>query len=276
MGIPLSETSSFVLVCDSFSYRTGKAKEFISHLDLSQGWNFYNQVKHLKPYLNEIIPNRKFIIHQYIRQIIKQYKTSVQTVVLACGWDPILVQMSEEFPQNSFFGVDNESVQVQKKILKKIFPEGKISYIQTDITNSQQLIQNLIHHGWNPQLPTCLVAEGIICYIPLEKFWNSVKTLKKCSNRFFICGDFIIDGSKTQLSPIGYQLIKDIFDLIKAECSQNCYFYTVEQIKHQLDLLGFSNIQFFSQDVMQKQRTGAVTPWKHSSDGHCHCFTGEA
>ena len=103
MFTPLSQTSALVLICDNNkSYQSPKSKEFLSHLDLSEGQKMYNKIQHLKPHLDEIIPNRKFLIHNYIRKILKEHKSGVQVLTLACGWDPLLVKMSEEFPQTFF------------------------------------------------------------------------------------------------------------------------------------------------------------------------------
>ena len=100
--LSLSQTSALVLVCDKISYQSPKSKEFLSHLDLSAGQKMYDKIKHLKPHLDEIIPNRKFIIHNYVRKRIKERET--QILSLACGWDPIFVKLHEEFSNNSFFG----------------------------------------------------------------------------------------------------------------------------------------------------------------------------
>ena len=79
----------------------------------------YDKIRHLKPHLDETITNRKFIIHNYIRKTLKENKSSVQVLVMACGWDPVLVKLNEEFPKHSFFGVDNVSIQLQKKIIQE-------------------------------------------------------------------------------------------------------------------------------------------------------------
>ena len=120
MPVPLSQTSAFVLVCDkNQSYQSLKSKEFLSSLDLSEGQKMYNKMTYLNPHLDEMIPNRKFFIHNYIRQILKKYKSEVQVLVLACGWDPILIKMNEEFSENRFFGVDSESVRLNSSQFKK-------------------------------------------------------------------------------------------------------------------------------------------------------------
>ena len=274
MLIPLSQTSALVLVCDqNTSYKNPKAKEFLSHLNLSEGQKMYNKVQHLKPYVDEIIPNRKFLIHSYIRKVLTRSKSPAQVLILGCGWDPILVEIGEEFPEHSVFGVDSGSVEFQETLIKKMALQSPIFYLKANITNIKQLVQKLTKKGWKKEKPTCIVVEGIIYYIPLEVFWNSLRELKQnIKADCFICGDFLIDGKKQKLSTVSQNLGSTIFNMIKEACSQDYYSTTEEQVKKQLKRIGFSNIQFFTQADLQKKRKGTIEPWKEK-EGHICLFT---
>ena len=272
----LSQTSSLVLICDKdISYQSSKAKEFLSHLDLSEGQKMYNKIQHLQPHLDEIIPNRKFIIHNYIRKTLKENKPSVQILTLACGWDPILVKMSEEFPKHSFFGVDSESVQLQEQLIQKIMPHSPIFYLNSNITNAKQLIRQLSAKGWKKDQPTCIVVEGISYYIPPKIFWESLKILKQnIQADCFICGDFLVDWTQQKISKISQNLALTTFNMIKEFCSQDYYPCTTQQIQKNLEELDFSKTQFFTQSQIQKQRKGKTTPWK-IGEGHIQLFTAQ-
>ena len=276
MPISLSQTSSLVLICDqNTSYQSPKSKEFLSQLNLSEGQKMYSKIRHLKPHINEIIPNRKFLIHNYIRKTLKKNKPSVQVLTLACGWDPILVKMSEEFPKHSFFGVDSESVQLQEQLIQKIMPHSFIFYINANITNSERLIQQLSARGWKKNQPTCIIVEGISYYIPPKIFWESLKKLKQNMQAdCFICGDFLLDWTQQKISEVSQNLAVTTFNMIKESCFQNYYPTTTQQIQKNLKELGFSSIQFFTQDDIQKQRKGSRTPWKRG-EGHLQLFTAQ-
>ena len=276
MFISLSQTSSLVLVWDNnISYQSPKAREFLYHLDLSEGQKMYNKIQHLRPHLDEIIPNRKFIIHNYIRKTLKENKPFAQVLVLACGWDPILVKMSEEFPKHSFFGVDSESVQQQEQLIQKIMPHSSIFYLNADITNSKQLIRELSAKGWKSDQPTCIILEGISYYIPPKIFWETLKILKQnIQADCFICGDFLIDWTQQKISKTSQNLALTTFNMIKESCSQNYYPCTTQQIQKNLEDLNFSKIQFFTQNQIQKQRRGNVTPWE-TGEGHIQLFTAQ-
>lgn len=276
MPISLSQTSALVLICDNnTSYRSPKAKEFLSHLNLSEGQKMYNKIQCLKPHLDEIIPNRKFLIHNYIRKILKESKSQVQVLTLACGWDPLLVKMSEEFPKHYFFGVDSESVQLQERLIQKIMPHSSIFYLNANITDSKQLIQKLSSKGWKKDQPNCIIVEGISYYIPPKTFWESLKQLKKnIQANCFICGDFLIDWTKQKMTEVSQNMAETTFNMIKESCSQNYYPSTTQQIQKNLGELGFFKIQFFTQDNTQKQRKGNRTPWE-KGEGHIQLFTAQ-
>ena len=236
----------------------------------------YNKVQHLKPHLDEFVPNRKFLIHNYIRGILKNHTAPVQILSLACGWDPILVKMSEEFPQHSFFGVDNESVQIQKDLIHKIMPQSKIFYLKTNITDSKKLAQKLTDEGWKSDQPSCIILEGIIYYIPSKILWDSLKKFRQnIQADCFLCGDFLIDWKEQNISSLSQNLGEGIFNMIKSTCSQNYYPITTKQIQTNLENISFSNIQFFTQSEIQKQRKGQIHPWKEN-EGHVCLFTAES
>ena len=299
--IPLSQTSSLVLICDQGkSYQSPEVKKFLSRLDLSEGRKMYRKIEYLKPHLDEVIPNRKFLIHNHIRNILRQDRPPVQVpqdrvarpaqvgnilrqdrppvqvLSLACGWDPVLLKMSREFPTHRFFGVDNESVQTQKRLIKEIAPRAQIFYIKANITDTKQMIKKLSKAGWKNHHPTLLLVEGISYYIPPKIFWTTLKTLKQhIKADCHVCGDFLIDWKKQKISPLSQKLAMMIFDMIKTVCSQEYYPYTVRQINQKLKYAGFSKIKFFTQSEIQKQRTGAIHPWK-KEEGHIQLFTALA
>ena len=217
MSISLLKTSAFVLVCDQgVNYQDAKSQEFLSHLDLSKGKILHNKLKKFLPYMNLAIHNRKWLIHSYIEQALQKNNKPSQVLVLACGWDPILFKMSNKFSKHFFFGVDKESIVLQTQIAKDISPQSNILYLQADITNSDDLLCCLFNEGWGKQRPTYVIVEGISYYISKEVLWNTLKNLKKnIDSEFHICGDFLIDWNKANLSNKGQKIGYSIFETIR-------------------------------------------------------------
>ena len=272
--LSLSQTSALVLVCDNVSYQSAKAKEFLSYLDLSAGHKMYQKIIHLKPHLDEVIPNRKYIIHNFIKSIIK--KREAQIISLACGWDPILIKLNEEYPNNSFFGIDSESISLQQNLVNKITPHSRISYIHENINAVDALIDKLKQNNWSPDKLTCLVVEGISYYISPHVFWKSLKALRKAIHAdCFICGDFLIDWNQEKVSALTKKIGSGIFEMIKETCRHNYYTYTKSYFIESLKKAGWNTAKIWSQDKIQKERTGKSDPWKNG-EGHIYLFSAES
>ena len=272
--LPLSQTSALVLVCDNISYQSPKSKEFLSHLDLSAGQKMYKKIQHLKPHLDEVIPNRKYIIHNFIRSLLRKRET--QVITLACGWDPLFVKLYEEFPNNPFFGIDCESIKLQRNLVQKIIPHSRIFYIHENISSIDKLIAKLKQSSWNPNKAIGLIVEGISYYIPQESFWRSLKALKaNIKSECFICGDFLIDWRREEVSALTKKMGLDIFEMIKKTCHHSYYTYTKENFTDNLKKAGFDKIKLWTQDEIQKKRTGQPEPWK-IGEGHIYLFTAKS
>ena len=266
-----------VLICDGGrSYPDPESQKFLSALDLSEGQKMYNSIRHLEPHLSHTILNRKFFVQNQIRTILKQKGPSTQVLLPACGWDPLPVRMSKEFPKNSFFCLDRDSVHIQKKWVQKRMPQAPIFYSQADITDSDRCVQLWTKQGWNKNKPSLIVLEGITYYIPPTPFWSALKKLTRTiQSEFFICGDFLVDGKQQKISPLSQKMGKDVFDMIKKSCGQKYYPYSTKKIKQKLkEHLNCSHTQCFTQDEVQKQRTTCATPWKQK-EGHIVLFTAK-
>lgn len=277
MSIPLSETSALVLICDQgVSYQDAKSREFLSHLELSKGQVLYDKLKDSLPYMNLAIQNRKWAIHHFIEQALKSNTRPIQILVLACGWDPIMLKISEKFPKHFFFGVDKESVTLQSQLVKTISPHSNISYLQADITKPDDLLCHLMSKGWNKEYPTYVVIEGITYYIPKETLFHILKNLKEnTESDFYIYGDFLVDWTKEKLSDKGKKIGHTIFETIKDFCSLPCYYaYTEEEFFHNLRSIGFTDTfgaLFFKQNEIQYKRTGTHEPWE-KTDSYTQVF----
>ena len=244
-------------------------------MDTSKGEDFFNDLQKVCPFgslVKEAITNRKFFIHKYVQNFLNK-KPKAQVIVLACGLDPIMLKLSETHKWASFFGVDRGPVHLQEELVQKISPGSNISFIQGRIEDHAALIQKLLEKGWNPRLPTCLVLEGIIYYVPEEAFWGTLEQIKSCmQNDLFMVGDFLIDWEKENVSPRGKLIGKHVFDLVKSSCSLSGYYsYTLDRVKEKLLDLSFSNIHFSNLKDVQYSRTGDSQPWE-KGDSYIHFF----
>ncbi len=257
----LSATSALVLIYDGGkSYQTPKAGEFFRRLDLSAGRPLYRKFAHLSN-LDQIIRGRKRGIHSFLERFLTSRGPEAQVIFFGCGWDPALVKMSERFPENSFIGVD-QSLSGQEQLTREILPSARVSYLEWDISQPDQLLKGLKSKGWRPEAPLCAALEGIVYYIPPEALWRIISSLKSCNMPdFCLAGDYLLDLEDKSLAPEARKTGRDIFEAIKKDCGLDAYYmYSRGGMRKKILALG-SSARFMS------ARAAALRPSMGASMG---------
>ncbi len=81
----------------------------------------------------------------------------------------------EKFPQAKVFDIDIENMQLKKNLFKEVSEgdfENRVEFIESDITDTKSMTENLIKHGWNKNKKSIVIAEGISYYITEDELWN--------------------------------------------------------------------------------------------------------
>ena len=271
MSHRLSETSALVLMYDGgVSYQTPKAGEFYRQLDLSPGRSLYQKLSHLS-HIDQIIQGRKYGVHNFLESFLKTRGPAAQVIFFGCGWDPVLVKMSERFPENSFIGVDR-SIDGQEELTWRILPSARISYMEWDMTRPQRLLEGLKAKGWNPKRPLCLALEGIIYYVPPSSFWEIISSLKKNSfSDFCLTGDYLVELKDKSLTPRAQKTGGDIFETIKKDCGLKTYYmYSRDKLKEKILPL-CSAVNFMDIHTTEIQRKGKAE-FQGRKDCHIELF----
>ena len=269
MSHALSETSALVLMYDGGkSYQTPKAGEFYNRLDLTPGQSLYRKLSHLS-HIDQVIQGRKYGIHGFLENFLKDKGPSAQVIVFGCGWDPVLVKMSEKFPENSFIGVDR-SIDGQEELVQDIAPQSHISYMEWDImVRSKDLLKGLKKKGWNPDQPLCVVLEGIIYYIPPDSLWEIVSSLKNSSSlEFSLVGDYLVDLKDKRLTSKALKMGSDIFETIKWDCGLETYYmYSRDKLKDRILSLKCSWLDFLDIHTVEMRQKNMA---KFQGPNDCH------
>ena len=264
----LSETSALVLMYDrGDSYQTPKSREFYNRLDLTPGRSLYQKLSHLS-HLDRVIQGRKYGIHSFLEKFLKNNGFSAQVIVFGCGWDPVLIKMSEKFPENSFIGVDSR-IDGQEELVREISPESHISYMEWDMVHSKDLFRGLKEKGWQPDRPLCVVLEGIIYYIPPDSLWKTVLSLKNNSSpNFNLVGDYLVNLKDKNLTPKALKLGHDIFETIKRDCELETYYmYSRDELRERILSLKYPSVNFLDIHTMEIRQKGVA---KFQSQKDCH------
>lgn len=179
--IHISGTSALVLLWGGKeAYKSNLAQKYFEQLDLSSGYELYNECSKIWELYHEILKNRKFGVFNFVESILKD-DSEYQVIILAAGIAPLSLDIIEKFPGVKVFDVDIDNMQTKRKLFEEI-SEGKftnrIQFIESDITDVNVLKKNLIEHSWDKNKKSVIIAEGISYYITEDELWNAFAFFK--------------------------------------------------------------------------------------------------
>lgn len=123
-----------------------------------------------------------------IEQIAKEFLDGAQieqVVVIAGGFDPLLVMLSPQYVSTAFFELDHPATQQAKRLaLTKLERANKLSLIPVDLTN-QSIFEVLHSSSFSSDKPTLFIAEGITMYldeVEIERFFKQIRSCTRNRN----------------------------------------------------------------------------------------------
>ena len=187
--IHISGTSALVLLWGGKeAYKSKLAQKYLEQLDLSSGYELYNECSKIWEPYHEILRNRKFGVFNFIESILRE-DSNAQVIILAAGIAPLSLDIIERFPDAKIFDIDIENMPMKKKLFEKVSDgsfENKIEFIELDITNKNILTESLIQHGWDKNRNTIVIAEGISYYVTEDELWNAFSVFQTNDKSNFI------------------------------------------------------------------------------------------
>lgn len=187
--IHISGTSALVLLWGGKdAYKSKLAQKYLEQLDLSSGYELYNECSKIWEPYHEILRNRKFGVFNFIESILRE-DSNAQVIILAAGIAPLSLDIIERFPDAKIFDIDIVNMPMKKKLFEEVSDgsfENKIEFIESDITNKDILTESLIQHGWDKNRNTIVIAEGISYYVTEDELWNAFSVFQTNDKSNFI------------------------------------------------------------------------------------------
>lgn len=177
----LSSTSALVLLwAQQECYKSKKAKDYLSQLDLEEGKTLYEQCKDACPYYDEVIKNRKFGVFNLIKKSFSNEINIPQLVIAGAGLDALGIEVTEHYPHTKVFEIDSENMDFKSHLFKNSGNKSttNIAFIEIDLLNTSCIYESLLVHGWDPMKSTLLILEGISYYIPEKSIQKLVQVIK--------------------------------------------------------------------------------------------------
>ena len=185
-------TSAFVLLfADSSTYDGTASKRLLASIDLSEGRALKDRFDDIDltptQELKDIgldpwelataeIGSRKVRVKKLSHQFMRVNPTA-QVVSLGGGLDPLSLDLAELYPAAAVFDVDMSQMDVKAAINAAVDgPEMK--FVTANLADVETITGALQAHGWNPDRPTLVLAEGITYYVPAPVFARTLEAVR--------------------------------------------------------------------------------------------------
>lgn len=262
--LKIADTSALVLNWTLTDvWQTETARHYVEHLDLSEADRllalFNEQERQMH---TQCVTGRKFFMRKCALSFIEKYQQqqqSPQIIILAAGIAPLSVELTALFPQIKIFDVDRDLMAEKEKMLRDQF--SNIQFLTCDISNLENLTQQLVDNGWNHLRPTLVILEGIIYYLKEEDLKNILHYFAE--NHADLACDFALEPECVAMPNRTFGI--EVFRKIEAATGiPKVRFYTPEYFIEMLKNCGYQNIQLQTSAAIQIERTGKAVPFEDS------------
>ncbi len=272
----LFPSAALVMLMGSSLYREGAARKFFDFLDLSSGAELYARCQESCPWYDEVILNRKFMIHSMVRKIIESSTEPCQVILPAAGMSPLALQLVTEFDEKqlpSILEIDIEGMAEKSRMYQQIVPREQNRFISMsgDITRIEDLVR--VGETTNPHWKTILVLEGITYYLTAEEIEIIIRHLTRQGTNSTVIVEYMQPCS--EISGERRKYPREIFRHIREHCSQqSIYSYSQEEIASIIRSGGGDTPHHFSMKEMEAERTGRNEYFRSDEDGWIWCCVG--
>jgi methyltransferase (TIGR00027 family) len=104
-----------------------------------------------------------------------------QVVILGAGFDPLSVELQEEFPTALFWEIDHPATQRHKLRACSEIGIERVHFVAVDLSAAGLDREELISSGFDSAKRTFWIAEGLLMYFPADIVASLVKTLSSLS-----------------------------------------------------------------------------------------------
>ena len=261
----IQDTSLLVTILQGNAiHTTPVCKKYQSLVNLIPGRALAKKYIDYSNVFEQIIKNRKYCIS---RLALQYAKPNTQFVILAAGIDTLSLYLASKRCDIIIFETDINLMKEKTKLLYKSSPSlsKSIHCITADITKPKLFHKKLVQHGFDPTLPTVIVAEGISYYITKNIFWNTIKTFThpKLENKLILEYSIpirYVHPSTRHLLKFGLGTITKNVDI------QPLTYYSHHVINTEVKKIGGNVINHHTMMSIEKCRFGKNIRFIHNND----------
>lgn len=261
----IQDTSLLVTILQGNTIHTTPAcKKYRSLVNLTPGRSLAKKYTDYSDVFEQIVKNRKYCVS---RLALQYAKPNTQFVILAAGIDALSLYLASKRHDIVLFETDINLMKEKTKLLYKSSPKLSklIHCITADIAKPKLFHKKLVQHGFDPTLPTVIVAEGISYYITKNIFWNTIKTLThpKLENKLIFEHSIpvrYVHPSTRYLLRFGFGTITKNVDV------QPLTYYSHHTINAEVKKIGGNVINHHTMKSIEKCRFGKNVKFTHNND----------
>lgn len=280
----LQPTGALVILWSLPLYARGppSVRKFVEMLDLSSGEDLFRRCNAICSWYDEVILNRKHFIKSLVESLLDEFGEGkgAQIVILAAGKSPLalelLVESSSRIAQ--IFEVDLAGIEEKKQLYSGLAPDIapnialKLRCLTADVT-SDELLDQLVVEGFDPETPTIVLMEGISYYLQKKDLKGIISKFGSGGRNQFII-EYLVPCSEVKSAR--RTIPKGIFSLIRKEAgTEGTICYTELELSRIFQRSGGREISCTDMSEMERLRLGFNRRFCERRDGWIEGFLGE-
>lgn len=256
MKTDLSSTSALVLLwADGDIHTSSMSKKFLDMLNLESGEEVLKQCDCFWPHYSEILKNRKSCILGIAKNNVS-IDSMNQMVVLGSGFDALSLEVYSHAQNCKIFEIDAKNMDTKQDLIKTVNPSASdaITCITLDLSDYTRVVPVLVAQGWDPNIPTLIIIEGLSYYLSKDALWGLIGEFKTQNQTNRIVLEYLLPP---EMIPSTWSKIAAYpFDLI-ATGSRLPFIsrYDIAEISSRLSDAGGKLVCRHSMRDMEKRRT---------------------
>ncbi|GJQ61270.1 MAG: hypothetical protein SCALA702_03230 [Melioribacteraceae bacterium] len=273
--LKLSPVEALVFRWSSKSLSNTLLRNFMSHLDLSNGNELYDRCSDICIWYEEVILNGKHFFNSYLDKFLKNSDKEHLVVILTAGKSTLPLELCLNHLEkiNHILEIDRFGMETKKELYDKYYPQftEKIKCINADISSDGILdaISDLLKEYYQ-DLPLIVVMESAVFFLSKEDLQKITQSFRSTNLQNTVMVEYLIPP--VDVASESREINNTIFDCIN-EYSEfpDINPYTKSEIEDLFSLNGGVRISNCDMKTMEKNRLGENIYFNNPAEGWLEC-----
>ncbi|MDV2480842.1 class I SAM-dependent methyltransferase [Methanoculleus sp. Wushi-C6] len=266
----LEPTAALVMLWARDLYRTGSAGRFYSCLNLAAGERMRRECEAVCPWYAEVILNRKWFIRHLAVGFVAEAPTPCQVVIPAAGRSPLALELLDACNDGiaSVIELDITGMEEKQRLYERAAPAhaGKIQCIPADLSDRPATAEAIAGAGYNPDIPTVVIVEGISYYLPPAVLSGIVSLFASRNRKNRAVVEYMLPCRL--INEEQRKIPRGIWRIINRDCNQGgTVTYSPDEMERTLARAGCGRVVHHAMHEIEHARTGANHYFAAAPDG---------